>query len=273
MTTPENSPDPRDPNVPDSPRDPNARPDADEPKYGQRLPQPPQQGQAPPYGQVPPYGQNQGQPYGSYGQQGQPGGAGQQPAPYGQPYGQQPQSPYGYQAAQPSGYAYPGAGADRPGKGPAPREVMRGFWLIIAAGILTFIYMIITVLSSSDAVTFDTLSTEDRQMVEDSGMTEEMLSSVFVTTGIVLAVIVLAVYILLAFLIRKGKNWARILGTVFAAFSAVGVLVSLVSGLAFASPLELLSLVASLAGIAGIVMLYLPPSQPYFRSQPRFGPY
>ncbi|MET4059778.1 hypothetical protein ABIB35_001321 [Arthrobacter sp. UYP6] len=270
MSTPPNSPDPRNPN---SPQDPG--PADDQPKYGQRLPQPPQYGQGQYTGQNPNGGQAD-QPYTAYGQPGQP--YGQQPqGPYGQqpgqPYGQQPQSPYGYQAAQPSGYAYPGSGGPFPGvKGPAPREVMTGFWLIIAAGILTFISMVISVLAASDDP-LATLSPTDRQTFEDAGVTGELLRTSFVTAGIVLSVISLLIYVLLAVLIRKGKNWARIIATVFAALSAVGLLLTLVSGLAFSSPLNLLSLLSSLAGIVGVVMLYRPLAQPYFRRQPRFGPY
>lgn len=271
MSTPPNSPDPRDPNQPRDPGTP-----ADEPKYGQRLPAPqPGQGDqsytpygqpnTPPAGQQPPYGQYGQQPYGNqqYGQQ-----------PYGnQQYGQQPQSPYGYQSAQPSGYASSGPGQVPGGKGAPPREVMTGFWLILAAGLLTFIYMTVSYLSLADAASFSMLDADDRQMVQDAGMTEETFRSVFVTTGVILSLLVLLVYVLIAFLIRKGKNWARILGTVFAALSAVGLLLSLVTGAAFSSPAELLSLLASLAGIAGIVMLYRPQAQPYFQPRPRFGPY
>ena len=271
MSTPPNTPDPRDPN---QPRDPGPAAD-DEPRYGQRLPQPPQHGQNQP-GQA-------DQPYTPYGQPGPAQPSGQQSPPYGQPYnqspygqqpyGQQPQSPYGYQSAQPSGYAYPESGQIPGGKGAPPREVMTGFWLILAGGILTLIYMIASSLSISAEDIFGSLSAEDRQVFDEAGMTEETVQSFAVTTGIVMSLIVLAVYVLIAFLIRGGKNWARIIGTVFASLSAVGVLLSLVTGLAFSSPMELVSLLASLAGIAGIVMLYRPQAQPYFQKRPRFGPY
>ena len=283
MSTPPNSPDPRDPN---KPRDPGAAAE-DEPRYGQRLPKTPPYGQnpvgqdqsgQPQYGQ-PQYGQSQqGQPYTPYGQQGSAQAPGQQPSygqpPYGQQqYGQQPQSPYGYQSAQPSGYATPGAGQMPGGKPVPPRDVMTGFWLILAAGLLTLIYLTSTYLSLADSVSFTMLSDSDRQMVEDAGMNEETFRSVFVTTGVILSLIVLLVYVLIAFLVRRGKNWARILGTVFAALSAVSALLSLLSGLAFSSPMELIGLLGSLAGIAGIVMLYRPQAKPYFQPRPRFGPY
>ncbi|WP_104053060.1 MULTISPECIES: hypothetical protein [unclassified Arthrobacter] len=262
MSTPPNNPDPQDPFVPPIPG-----PADDQPKYGQRLPQQPQ------------YGQDQ--PYPAYGQPGSANQPGQPSSPYGQPYGQQPygqpygqpQSPYGYQAPQPSGYAYPGSGGPVPGaKGPAPREVMTGFWLIIAAGIVTFLSTIITVLSTADDP-LATLPPEDRRVMEDAGVTAELMRSSFVTVGVVMAAIALLIYVLLAVLIRKGKNWARIVATVFAAISAVGLLLSLVAGMAFSSPLNLLNMLGTLAGIAGVFLLYRPESQPHFRSQPRFGPY
>jgi hypothetical protein len=88
--------------------------------------------------------------------------------------------------------------------------------------------------------------------------------------SVVLSIIGLGLYVLIAWFILKGHNWARILGTVFAAFSAVGLLVSLPAYVM--SPLGWLSLLSSLAGIAGIVMLYLRPSNPYFRRR-EFNPY
>ena len=47
----------------------------------------------------------------------------------------------------------------------------------------------------------------------------EDFKSVFAGTLVVLAILGAGMYLLVAFFIRKGKNWARILGTVFAALS------------------------------------------------------
>ena len=79
---------------------------------------------------------------------------------------------------------------------------------------------------------------------------------------VVFAVIGAGLYALVAFNVRKGKNWARILGTVFAALSIFSIF-----------PLSLGTL-AVLLGIAGIVMLYLPATSPYFsKRQPFANPY
>ena len=197
------------------------------------------------------------------------------PTPYGSPdrpgndprpepqYGQYASGPYGYQAAQPSGYAYPGGLGQRPAKGPAPREVVIGSWLILAAGVLSLISNIITSFELPSLLT-----AEEQQTLTDSGMNATNVNSFLVAFGIVVAVIGFGFYVLVALFVRRGKNWARILGTVFAAFALIGIFTML--GAYFTSPLSLISLASSLLGIAGIVMLYLQPSKPYFRRAPLY---
>ena len=74
------------------------------------------------------------------------------------------------------------------------------------------------------------------------------------------AIIGAALYALVAIFVRKGKNWARILGTVFAALSIFGL---------FQVPN--IGTLGTLAGIAAIVLLYLPAVAPYFRKQQPFA--
>ena len=260
MSTP-NVPDPNESQVSgqDSPggsRD--ARP---EPQYGQRAQPdqphiPPEPGQHPGHSAAPQGGYSQpGQPYGQYGQSGQ--------GQYGQ--GQYGQS-YGYQPAQPSGYSYPGA-AQGPAqaKGPAPREVVTGFWLIIAAGVLSLINNIVTSIRLPDVLTRQQINAlrEANVDVQDAG-------AFLIWFSIVLSIIGLGLYVLIAWFVLKGHNWARIVGTVFAAFSALGLLLSL--PVYVTSALGWLSILSSLAGIAGIVMLYLRPSNPYFQRH-NYNPY
>lgn len=195
-------------------------------------------------------------PYGSA------GGPGQDPRPEPQ-YGQYASGPYSYQAAQPSGYAYPGGMGQRPAKGPAPREVIIGSWLILAAGVLSLINNVLTSFSLPSLLT-----PEEQQTLTDSGMDPANVNSFLVGFGIVIALIGFGFYILVAIFVRKGKNWARILGTVFAAFALIGIFTML--GSYFTSPASLISLASSLLGIAGIVMLYLRPSNPYFRRAPLY---
>ena len=211
------------------------------PQYGQYAPQAPQ---TPQYGeQTPPaYGQNAPQTP-QYGQQ--------TPPAYGQ---NAPQSPYGQ-----SPYAqYPSQQPQAPGA--VPQLVNTSFWLIIAAGALWVISMLVSL------GTLDTPAVRDmfEQQMAASGTSVdfESIKGVLIGTIVVFAAISAGLYALVAFNVRKGKNWARILGTVFAALSVFNII-----------PLSLATL-AALVGIAAIVLLYLPAAAPYFQKrQPFANPY
>ncbi|WP_051476897.1 hypothetical protein [Arthrobacter sp. Br18] len=252
MSTPVNNPgsDPQDP---------------DRPQYGQNAPQPPQYGQnAPQYGQQgqpSQYGQNPPQ-YGQYGQQGPPPQYGQNPPQYGQnppqygQYGQQgpPQYPgYGNAAGQP-GYSYPGGQGEMLGqkKGPAPQKVNTAYWLIIAAGVVNLLSAVFLSLNPLASVPPDQLVD-----LESSGVDPASLTGLISTLVIVFSLISLALYVLIAVMIRRGRNWARITGTVFAVLS----IFSIASGF--------LAAISVLLGVAGIVLCYLKPSNEYFAPHPQ----
>lgn len=213
------------------------------PQYGQVAPQLPQYGQAPSapqYGQVAPqlpqYGQNAPQ----YGQQ----------APqFGKPaYGQ---SPYAqYPSDQPQG----------PGPGGVPKLVNIAFWLIVGSGVV----WLLSVLLSLGLLDTPELRKQFEDQIAASGTQVDFnsIKGILVGTIVAVAVIGAALYALVAFNVRKGKNWARILGTVFAALSVFSLF-----------PLGPGTL-AALAGIAGIVLLYLPEASQYFQKrQPFANPY
>jgi hypothetical protein len=232
------------PPVPNNPEQGNQQPRYGEnaPQYGQQSGQnPPQYGQsgAPQYGQkAPQYGQNPPQAP-SFGQQ---------------PYGQQPygQSPYAqYPSEQPQGAGSTGV----------PQLVNISFWLLIASAAIFVISMLTGLTQLDDPVFRQTFE----QQVEGTGagVTYEDIKGIIAGTLVVLAIIGAGLYLLVAFFVRKGKNWARILGTVFAALSVFGL---------FGIPS--LGTVGTLLGIAAIVLLYLPASAPYFRKpQPFANPY
>ena len=232
----------------------------DAPQYGQNTPPAPQYGQnAPQYGQntppapqfgqgAPQYGQNTPPTYGQgapqYGQQSSA------PSPYGQsPYGQ---SPYGYPSEQPQG------GASAAG---VPQLVNTSFWMIIGAGVLS---VLLTILVSIPALDDPAMRSTFEEQLRGSGqnVTFDDIKGLIIGTMVVFALVGAGLYALVAFNVRKGKNLARILGTVFAALSVFSLF-----------PLGLNTLVG-LLGIAAIVMLYLPASAPYFQKpQPFANPY
>jgi hypothetical protein len=237
---------------PPVPNDPESSGEA--PRYGQNAPQYGQQSGTPQYGQNPPqYGQQSGAP--QYGQN--PPQYGQNPPQYGQnppaapgygqpPYGQSPYAQYPSEQPQPSGSTG------------VPQLVNISFWLLIAAAAIFVISMLTGLTTLDDPLFRDTF--EDQIEGSGAGVTYEDMKGVIAGTLVVFAIIGLALYLLVAFFVRKGKNWARILGTVFAGLSVLGL---------FGPPS--LGTISTLLGIAAIVLLYLPAAAPYFRRQQPFA--
>jgi hypothetical protein len=139
-----------------------------------------------------------------------------------------------------------------------PQLVNISFWLLIASAAIFVISMLTGLTQLDDPVFRQTFE----QQVEGTGagVTYEDIKGVIAGTLVVFAIIGAGLYLLVAFFVRKGKNWARILGTVFAALSVFGL---------FGVPT--LATVGTLLGIAAIVLLYLPASAPYFRKQQPFA--
>lgn len=210
------------------------------PQYGQQSPPQPQYGQnAPQYGQqAPQYDQQQP----GYGQQ----------APYGQPA-----APFNYPSEQPQPAGATGV----------PPQVDLSFKMILAAGAISAISSLVLAFAGGD---FFWASMEEQLQSQGQeippGMAEGMKSAVMIG-GIISALVSIGLYALVAFPVRKGKNWARILGTVFAAISVFG----LFSLFQFGPLYGVMQLIAILLGIAAIVLLYLPANAPYFQKQQAFG--
>lgn len=235
-----------------------------QPRYGQNAPQygqnAPQYGQnQPPYGQnqppaPPQYGQNAPQYGSSYGQNApQAPGYGQGAGQFGQSqYGQSPygQSPYGQ---------YPSEQPQPAGSNGIPQPVNISFWLLIASAVI-FVVSMLAGLTQLDDPQFRQIFDQQMAAGGASGVTYDDIKGVIAGTLIVFAVIGTALYLLVAFFVRKGRNWARILGTVFAALSVFGL---------FGVPG--IGTIGTILGIAAIVLLYLPAAAPYFRKQQPFA--
>ena len=145
------------------------------PQFGQNAPQAPQQ-----YGQNPP-------------QFGQP-----TPPAYGQqPYGQ---SPY----AQ-----YPSEQPQAAGSTGVPQLVNISFWLLIGAAALFVITLLMGIGMLDDPIMRDAF--EDAMRSSGATGTEfnfEDFRSALAGTLVVLAILGAGMYVLVAFFVRKGKNWA-----------------------------------------------------------------
>ncbi|MCU1531447.1 MAG: hypothetical protein JWO49_1018 [Arthrobacter sp.] len=218
------------------------------PQYGQQAPPVPQYGQAPP---APQYGQNAPQ----YGQQAP------QPPQYGQNASSAPQygqnlPAYGKGDYGQSPYAQYPSGQPQGPVG-APKLVNTAFWLLVASGVL----WVLSLLLSLGMIDSPEMRRQFEEQMAAGGAQIDFndIKGFLVGTILVMAAIGAGLYALVAFNIRKGKNWARILGTVLAALSIVSLL-----------PLGL-NTVSVLAGIAAMVMLYLPATSPYFKKQQPFA--
>lgn len=235
------------------------------PQSGQPTPPAPQYGQnAPQYGEnAPSYGQNPPQ----FGQPGSPAPQyGQNPPAYGQNPPQAPaygQQPFGQQYGQSPYAQYPSEQPQATGSSGLPQLVNISFWLLIASGVIYVISMLIGVGQLDDPLMRSTFEDAMRSGGAGGEFSYEDIKGVLAGTLVVFAIIGAALYALVAFFVRKGKNWARILGTVFAGLSVFGL---------FQVPS--IGTLGTLMGIAAIVLLYLPAAAPYFRKQlPFANPY
>ncbi len=177
-------------------------------------------------------------------------------------------SPYGSPSNPPASYNYPGnmSQVAMTEKGPAPQEVKRAFWLIIAAGALSLISSILSATSTQ---------------------LEGLGAGAATAITVVFAAIATGIYILLAIFIRKGHNWARITAAVLAVLSVLSYLFGLLSAsmlegsellqgqeMVTPGPLQtILNIAVLLLGIAGVAMTFLKPARPYFQKQTAPGQY
>jgi hypothetical protein len=251
-----------------------------QPDYGQSGPGYGQQGQG--YGQQGQdqnYGQQQGgQQQGGqqgYGQQGgQQGGqqqGGQQPYAGGPGggagYGNAPSYENAPSYANAPAYSNQGFGTPPGGRADltAPPEVIRAAWLMIASVVLGVLGAIIT-FASGDAI-------KDSIRQGDPSLTPSEVDSAYslvVGTAVVFGLIFALLYLLLAWQVRKGKNWARITTFVLASLGVLGGLLGLFgNGTGVEKVLDVVQL---LIAIGIIVLLTRKPANEYFSAMkgPRY---
>ena len=180
---------------------------------------------------------------------------------FGQPqqFGQSPQYGQPQQFGQQQFLVYPSEMPQQPtaASSAAPPLVNTAFWLLIGACVLWVSSVFLSIGSIDDPAMRSQFNA--RLATSGADVDFEALKGVIVGMVALIAAVGVLMYALVAFNIRKGRNWARVLGTIFAAFSLLGVL-------------EMgLGTLSILAGVAGIVLLYLPASAPFFRKYQPFG--
>jgi hypothetical protein len=161
-------------------------------------------------------------------------------------------------------------------RGPAapvekPKEVETAFRLGLLAVVLGIIGIALGFAVSGPAIDAEIAATP-----LPPGFTEQQFRQIALVTSIVVAVlmlVVIAVYLLFLFKMRAGRNWARIMTTIFAAiwiafglFGLAGIGAIIATG-----PLGILSAVLSVlllvVLIASIFFMFRPAAGPYFQQE------
>lgn len=228
-----------------------------------------QQGGYPPPSGYP--GQQGGYP-GQQGYQGQQGGYPGQQAGYPGPQGGYPGQPGGYPPAP----SYPGGGGGYGAYGggalppePArPNTVTFAFYCWLATAAVSIIGLILTLTSPI----WD-LAVQAGTRQQGGNLSGIDVQSLVTTTKIfvvVIALIFVAVYLLFAFKMYAGRNWARIVLTVFgaltllSAFTPTSRTVTVNSQVFNVDSGAWAGWVTALLAVAGIVLMFLTPSNKFF---------
>lgn len=143
-----------------------------------------------------------------------------------------------YQGGSP---AYPQGGAPGADLSVQPKSVRTGILLLWISVAISLVLGIIA------ALTADVTAQLQGPGVTDQDV--EALASATRITAIVFVVIMVAVEALFIWFASKGRNWARIVLAVFAAFSVIGIVVSLFGG-------GILNIIGSILFVVGVVMLF-----------------
>ncbi|WP_138444512.1 hypothetical protein [Sinomonas susongensis] len=168
--------------------------------------------------------------------------------------------------------SFPGLPAPRPLERPA--TVNAAFWCLVASAVLPLFLVPYQIDVAKRVVGAELLQLSVQQRTSlPPGFAEQMQGFVepWIWTG---SLIGAAILLLIALGVRSGRNWVRIVHTVFAAFGVIGALLTIVSvvalgptavGMVFQSaPTYFVSAATSTAFIVAAVLEWLPSSSFYF---------
>lgn len=153
----------------------------------------------------------------------------------------------------------PPSGAGAASGGPratvaAPKQVVIGFWLYLAAAAISLISLIVSL-----ATVGATKSAIQNQLAAQGQKVTQAQIDAAVTGGVIIAVVIgiifIAAYVLFAVLMRRGANWARIVLLVLTVLSLFDIL----SGFG-------LGALRTVLGVIATILVFLPAASEYFRS-------
>jgi hypothetical protein len=181
----------------------------------------------------------------------------------------QPPGPY------PGVPQYPG-GVGLPPKPPLPQTVLRAFYCMLAGAALSVVSAVVTISQRNEI-----RSVIEQGLPNGETSTIDSLVTATMVFAVVLALIEIGLWLWMAFACKAGKNYARIVSSVFFGLSAAGTLFGTAGFVAsssngttnstFAASDTALGQVAGwltlAVGLAAIVLLWVKASSAYFRPE------
>ncbi|MEX5296045.1 hypothetical protein QYM41_12280 [Kocuria sp. CPCC 205268] len=184
------------------------------------------------------------------------------------PYPQQPEGPRGgppqYQAGGGDQYgAGQYAGGGRPGA--APPEVKRLLTLTLVSAAVYLLNGLVDLFATATVDMTETyremgLSPEQIAVAEQTG-------GVATVTGVLVLAVALGLYALVYVFLKKGKNWARVLGIVLSVLSVLGTLIGLLGVMAYGGlgiVLLVLGLLLVVVNVLWLVTAFKAPVKHWF---------
>ena len=214
-----------------------------------------------------------GQQGGYPGQQGgYPGQQGGHPGYPGQQGGYPgPQGGYGAPGGYPGG-AYPAPGGGYGGALPPepvrPNTVTYAFYCWLATAVVSIIGLILTLTSPIWDLAVNAATRQNNVSLQGTSV-QSLINTLKIFT-VVIALIFVAVYLLFAFKMYAGRNWARIVLTVFGALTLLSAFTPTSRSVTVGSEVYNINTgawagyVTALLALIGIVLMFLAPSNKYF---------
>jgi hypothetical protein len=187
----------------------------------------------------------------------------------------QPPGPY------PAYPQYPGGAAMPNPRPPLPQTVRRAFYCMLAGATLTLVNAGITIAESGRIK--QQLQTSLANSGASNTSVADTAGSVVIVMACFFAAIEIGLWIWMAYANKAGKNWARIVSTVFFGLEAAGMLLGGASYAATSSsngttsnatfsgsstgPGLVIGVLTFLVGLATIILLWNKASGPYFKPQ------
>ena len=157
-------------------------------------------------------------------------------------------------------------GAGRPDVATAPPELQRLLTLTLVSAGLYLLSQLVSLFTADAASTADALQEQGLSAAEAASLAEQT-AGVAMITSIAVIVVALVVYALVYVFLRKGRNWARVLGIVLTILSTVVTVIGIRGTLAIGGPgivVTLLSVVFVVVNVLWLATAFRAPVKQWF---------